>query len=391
MLRKIVYAGSQSASFAQATQDLAALADAQVTTKRVERWTKWVGQQRVAQAEGSAQQYQGVPLPKRRESPTGQVPPVACVQMDGGRIQVRQRASSAEQAGQTTKGHWRETLVGCCLSMTSEEQAEDPCPTIPQTFVDPARMHDLSREIKGFSALGETAEEPSEESPEDRPEKPKVLVPSVIATRQGVDVFGRKLADAAYRRGFHASARKAFVSDGSATNWGVHKKHFSHYTPILDFTHAVCYVWAAAMAGRSIAAAWRDYCQWAQWLWGGQVERVIAAVAIRHEQLGPPPAGDETSPAALVVRTLTYLQNQRSRMKYDQYRQQGLPITSSYIESTIKQINRRVKGTEKFWDQGAEPLLQLTADHISQTNQLEQFWTGRPQHLQPMRCYQTAT
>ncbi len=35
-------------------------------------------------------------------------------------------------------------------------------------------------------------------------------------------------------------------------------------------------------------------------------------------------------------------------MKYDQYRRQGLPITSSPIESTVKQINRRVKGSEKF-------------------------------------------
>jgi hypothetical protein len=77
-------------------------------------------------------------------------------------------------------------------------------------------------------------------------------------------------------------------------------------------------------------------------------------------------------------------------MKYDEYRKAGLPITSSHIESTIKQINRRVKGTEKFWDQGAEPILQLTADHISETNDLSRFWDGRHQDLEPMRCYRTA-
>lgn len=386
-MKKVVYAGSQSASFAQAAKDLDALAETQVTAKRVERWTKRVGQQRVAEAEASAQTYQALPLPERRESPTGQAPPVACVQMDGGRIQIRPRVAAARE--QDAKGHWRETLVGCCLSMTSDEHAADPCPTIPKTFVDAARMRELSREIKGFSAQVESAEEPAQESPDDRPERPEVLVRSVIATRAGVDAFGRRLVDAAYRRGFHASTRKAFVADGSATNWGVYQKHFSHYTPILDFTHAVCYVWAAAMAGRSDGAAWRDYCQWAQWLWSGQVDQVIAAVATRHEQLGPPPDGDETSPAALVAKTLTYLKNQRLRMKYDEYRQAGLPITSSHIESTIKQINRRVKGTEKFWDEGAEPVLQLTADHISQTQDLDRFWTQRPQRLQPTRCYQT--
>ena len=30
------------------------------------------------------------------------------------------------------------------------------------------------------------------------------------------------------------------------------------------------------------------------------------------------------------------------------YRRQGLPLTSSHIESAIKQINARMKGTEKF-------------------------------------------
>jgi hypothetical protein len=194
----------------------------------------------------------------------------------------------------------------------------------------------------------------------------------------------------AHSRGFNAAQRKAFVADGSATNWGVHKKHFSHYTPVLDFTHAVCYVYAAAMAGRASRAAWRDYVQWAQWLWKGATDKLIAAVAARSEQLGPPPDGDETSPAAIVAKTLGYLRNQRGRMKYDEYRRLGLPITSSHIESTIKQINRRVKGTEKFWHRGAEPMLQLAADHLSQTDALTRFWRQRPQRLRQYRCYQTA-
>jgi hypothetical protein len=53
-------------------------------------------------------------------------------------------------------------------------------------------------------------------------------------------------------------------------------------------------------------------------------------------------------------------------MKYAKYRRAGLLITSSHIKSTIKRINRRVKGTEKFWLNGwAEALLQLTAHNLS--------------------------
>ena len=389
MLRKVAYAGSQSVSFVQATKDLKTLAEVKVSRERVQRWTKRIGEERVGEVERQAEAYQELSLPDRQQSRGDQVPRVACVQMDGGRIQIRHRQEDPES--RDSKGYWRESLVGCCLSMTSEEQSVDPCPTIPNTFVDPARMNDLSREIKGFSGDVEAADDPPQDSPDDRRGRPEVLVRSVVATREGIDVLGERLIAAAHARGFNAAKRKAFVADGSATNWGVHKKHFSHYMPVLDFTHAVCYVYAAAMAGRTGEAAWRDYVAWAQWLWEGAIDQLVAAVAARSGELGSPGESDETSPAAIAARTLGYLRNQRARMKYNEYRKLGLPITSSHIESTIKQINRRVKGSEKFWDQGAEPLLELVADHLSETSDLAHFWQSRKNRLQPVRCYQTAT
>ncbi len=386
MLKKVAYAGAQSASFAAASEDLAALAETPVSRERVQRWTKRVGEERVADVARQAEAYQALPLPARRTSPTDQVPQVACVMMDGGRMQVRPRGQAS--AKKDAKGHWRETLIGCCLSMTSQERAADPCPTIPATFVDPARMRDLSREINGFSGDDVTDGSPPEAA-DDRDGRPEALVKSVVATRAGQEAFGARLVAEAHARGFSAARRQAFVADGAASNWSVHQKRFSHYTPILDFTHAVCYVYAAAMAGRD-ADGWADYGRWAQRLWSGEIEELIAAVAARADALGPPDAGDEASPAALVARTLRYLKNQRSRMKYHEYRRWGLPITSSHIESTIKQINRRVKGSEKFWDQGAEPLLQLAADRLTQTNAPARFWKNRRHRLHAQRCYHAA-
>jgi hypothetical protein len=78
-------------------------------------------------------------------------------------------------------------------------------------------------------------------------------------------------------------------------------------------------------------------------------------IEVRQEELGLPDSGEEGTPRAQVANALGYLSKQRERMKYDEYRRQGLPITSTLIESTIKQINRRVKGTEKFWSDGIEP------------------------------------
>lgn len=386
MLKKVVYAGAQSASFVQATKDLEALAEIPISRERVQRWTKRVGEERVAQAARQAASYQSLPLPERRLSLNGQAPTLACVETDGGRIQIRDRHGPASSADESP-GYWRESLVGCLQSMTSREHAQDPCPRIPKTFVDPGRMSDLSRQIKGFSSLADPANEPPEETPDDRIERPQPLVRSVVATRQGIEAFGKQLVAAAHARGFHAAPRKVFLADGAASNWSVHKAHFSHYTPVLDFTHAICYVYQAAIAGRTTIAAWKDYCRWAQWLWEGKTDELIAAVGSREAELGLPADSDpETSPRRIVATTLGYLRNQSSRMRYAEYRRLGLPITSSHVESTIKQVNRRVKGTEKFWDRGADPLLQLVADHLSETSELKTFWKTRPKSLHCMRC-----
>ena len=58
------------------------------------------------------------------------------------------------------------------------------------------------------------------------------------------------------------------------------------------------------------------------------------------------------------------------------YRRQGPPLTSSHTESAIKQINARVKGTEKFWrNDHANAILQLRADTLSDSQPQKNFWT----------------
>jgi hypothetical protein len=254
-------------------------------------------------------------------------------------------------------------------------------------------MREIAREIKGFttseSAVALQADEAAPEFKE-RPGRPEMLVKSVVATSGDVEAFGPLLAAAAYERGFNAAPRKAFVADGSSTNWGVWSKFFSHYTPVLDFVHALMYVYAAAMAGRLASEGWATYRDWAQWLWGGQVDRIIAALELRQQELGLPEKGEKGTPRAQVASSLGYLTNHREKMKYDEYRRKGLPITSSHIESTVKQINRRLKGTEKFWDEGADPMFHLVADRLSQTNVVAAFWARRLQRIIHEACYHVA-
>jgi hypothetical protein len=387
LLKKVVYVAACSASFQQAEEDLRVLAEVKVSANRIHRAAQRIGSEHVADSHAAAAAYQQLPLPSRQQSPSPAPPDVACIQADGGRIQIRPR----DRKPNCGDSWWRESKVGCLLAMTSDRHAQDPAPQVPQTFVDGSAMAKISREIKGFSADGAAACSVPEECQPPRHEAPKIVAQTVVATTKNIEVFGDLLVAKAHALGFAAAERKAFVADGSETNWGLWRRHFSRYTPILDWVHAVCYVYAAAMAGVSAADGWDAYRQWVQWLWRGEVDLILKQLRERQIQIGLPAEGDaETSPENRVADALRYLTNQRSRMNYPEYRRLGLPITSSHVESTIKRINRRMKGTEKFWDTGAEPLIHLVADHLSPAEQQASYWSNRPQRLCSQRCYHQA-
>ena len=99
-----------------------------------------------------------------------------------------------------------------------------------------------------------------------------------MATRAPAKQFKAILAQAAWALGFATAKRKAFVADGAAVNWTTHKQWFSDFEAILDFIHALSYIFAAAMAGRSFGDGWKTYVAWIQEIWSGQVERVISAL-----------------------------------------------------------------------------------------------------------------
>lgn len=402
MYQRITFASAQGVSFEDAAEALRELADLKLRSKRVWHAAKRIGTERVEEHRAAAEKYLALPLPERQKSPTGQSPPVACVQMDGGRYQKRERIVKETEGAETAtsardssgEGCWREYKAGTLLSMTSQTHADDPCPELPATFADPGKMREIAREIKGFTTEAPvsttTVEEVAEADFKKRSGRPEVLVKSVVATTGDAEAFGPQLASAAYERGFHAAERKAFVADGSSTNWGVWSKYFSHYTPILDFVHALMYVYAGAMAGRVANEGWADYRQWAGWLWSGKVGLVIEALESRQRDLGVPEKHEGNTPRTQVATTLGYLRNQQARMKYDEYRKQGLPLTSSAMESTVKQINRRIKGSEKFWSEGADAMLALVADRLSQTNATADFWTRRTNRLIAASSYQQA-
>jgi hypothetical protein len=410
--QQITYAGTVSRSFAEGSELLGRLAGLPVPAKQVERLTRRVGAERVAERDAEVAAYQALPLAERFAAPAGVTPPeVAVVMADGGRLQILDR-SAPPTAGpppgaaagedwdeeEAHPGHWREDKVGLLLTMHGAVSATDPCPHIPPSFVDATRIPELarvlSRQVKEPADDGAGAEAAAAEAPppEAAYQPPRAEQRKGLASRLPWPAFAPVVAAAAWAWGFQGAARKAFVGDGSANHWRLRRRFFGSFVPVLDFIHALSYVYAAATAGRPRAAGWACYRQWIGWVWQGRVAEVIAALRQRQAELGPPEEGEpEASPRQVVARTLTYLNNQQGKMRYDEYRRQGLPITSSLMESVVKQVNRRVKGTEKFWSEdGAEALLQLRADQLSDDQPLDGFWQRRQEAATGQRRYRPA-
>src|SRR4051812_26432641 len=107
----------------------------------------------------------------------------------------------------------------------------------------------------------------------------------------------------------------------------IQRRHFSQFTPILDFVHALSYVFAAAFAGRSQDEGGVVYRRWIQTVWSGQVATLLPELEAQLAHLGSPPSRcAESDPRLLVFEALRYLRNNADRMRYDEYRCRGLPI-----------------------------------------------------------------
>src|SRR5208283_4046110 len=181
--RMIVYAGTKHPSFGQGSEALAEMAGLTIQEKQVERVTKRIGQERVTERDREVQAYLALPLIEKVRSPIDQPVDLAVVEMDGGRLQIFDRrnatAPSSEDEAQThgtglqdeeddeeepRHGHWREDKIGVLMTMTSEISATDPCPEIPEHFVDPTRILKLVRGIKSGVSVAEPEEpEPTED------------------------------------------------------------------------------------------------------------------------------------------------------------------------------------------------------------------------------------
>jgi hypothetical protein len=392
LLKKIEYAGGNARSFATASESLERLAEFSISGKHVERLTERLGEERAAQRDKAVSAMQARTLRSSYKQP----PSVAVISVDAGKAQFRDEDSGPG----VHAARWGDTKVACLQTYSDVSFDRDPQPDPPAAFVDQEPVERLCRQMEHVRGTG--VDEPGKkDEPEgldpkkknkkkkrkNRRHRAKRLVRTVVATTAKVEAFGWMVSAEAMKRKLYAAKKRAFIGDGG--NWidSLGQMHFPNWICILDFLHLLVHLFAAARLAfaNNGAAAWKLYERMLRDAWGGRVQEVIDALKSQLTRLSADRSAARDAARGggeacrVVELTIAYVERNRDKMDYPRYRRMGLPVSSSLVESLVKQINHRVKGTEQFWnDGGLEAVLQVRAAYLSQDDRAEQFHEHRP-------------
>jgi len=294
--------------------------------KQVQRWSEKLGQRAVNDRQRAVEAYE---RGERQECKENE-PELLVVEIDGGRVQNRLKNEDGSR--------WRED-----------------------------KLVSVSTALRG---------NPKAKKREDR--EPKMLVTTHVATMGDAQAIGKLSRVEAERRMLCRAQEVVVLGDGAAWIDGVCEEHFSHHVRIVDYYHAAEHVhdcarsiWPEDEAKQKALAE-----QWKALLWKGKIQELIEPLKMESQRLGEPAEKDlPDHPRRVLHRNVGYFTRHAKHMKYPEYRRHGWPIGSGTVESGMKQLNKRMKGTDQFWNtQGAETILALRSQWLSQDGRWEHYW-----------------
>lgn len=216
--------------------------------------------------------------------------------------------------------------------------------------------------------------------------KPEPLVTTLVATMAKTEEFGRLARVEAERRGWRHAAQTLVIAD--CGNWidPLVEREFPGSVRIADWGHAKEHLYASARAsngGKQTPEAMARAQNWTDLLWEGKTTEVIAQLEECSRELGEPQSQDGPDhPRRVLAQNAGYFKKNQAHMNYPEYRAKGWPIGSGNTEAGVKQINKRVKGTEQFWsEEGVEAILCLRSLWLSQDERWTAYWRQRPAYF----------
>jgi hypothetical protein len=376
VLEKVIYCAGTQPAYHLASKALDKVGDISITGRHIGNLAEGIGEELANDRDARTDAYFEQTLPRVQTEP-GTPISLATVSVDGGRMQTRVDGGP----NGVQQPHWRETKNALFMRMTGVAFEVDPHPELPECFRDRGYMKKL---LSGLADEGDFEPEATKEASKSdlRSWRPERLFRTCLSSLCDSNSFGRMMEAEADLRGFFNAIKQAFVGDGLQYNWTIQQRHFPTFTPILDFPHAIEHVYetARALHGKG-NRGWELYVHWITECWQGRAANVLRDMQREQSRRGEPPKDcEDKDPRKVLAATITYLRNNLSRMDYPRYRREGMPITSAHMESLVKEIGYRVKGTEKFWNDGpsAESILQIRAAALCDDDRLEHHLRNRP-------------
>ena len=247
MLGQIVRAAGRSRSFQEAADGLADLAEVAISGRQTGRIAHEVGEELRQRRDQQVEAFQA----DRLRPEVTVAPKLAVVEIDGGRVQIR-----AEDQGRGVHDPaWREDKIAHLVTMTTPSHDHDPHPELPRCFTEKKSVVELVQGLTSQGALADVVDatavepsplavfEPAEEGSERPRWQPEPVVRTCVASTVDSETFGPMAAAEAQRRNFFAAEKRAFLGDGGAWIWMIHRTFFPTFEPIVDFLHVLTYIY----------------------------------------------------------------------------------------------------------------------------------------------------
>jgi hypothetical protein len=192
-----------------------------------------------------------------------------------------------------------------------------------------------------------------------------------VGAIEPAEAFGRRLYAEAGRRGVQRAAQVSILGDGAPWIWGLAAEHFPGALQIVDLYHAREHLaeLGKLLYGPGSAEARRWTAARSEGLDAGEVEEVVAALG----RLRP----RQTEGQEAVRKAQGYFATNAERMRYAQFRRQGLFVGSGVVEAGCKTIiGLRLKQSGMRWTvRGANAIIALRCCQLS--GRWEEFWEAR--------------
>lgn len=192
-----------------------------------------------------------------------------------------------------------------------------------------------------------------------------------VGAIETAEEFGCRLYAEAVRRGLWRAQRVVVLGDGAAWIRNLVETHFPGALQIVDLYHTREHLDALAklLSQGEDKKSQRYRLSWWTLLDEGQGEKICSQARALL-----PPSGEIRTKAEAEIH---YLERNQERMRYTDYRAQGLFVGSGVIEAGCKTvIGQRLKQSGMEWTvRGANSIIALRCVHLS--DRLEDYWESR--------------